>query len=179
MKPKGKTDEDEKDRRRFARIERKALAAQMAVSCSECCEAGKILSEGVPPLSSAPPLWLMENPWLLEIQPLCADCIEAGARVELCVEGGTQHKFWTVENRVICQDCGGDYDDPEIDTASTKLTRMRLEGTMAAREAEIGYLVPRMATLPSGLALSALTTRLKRLREDRDWTARRLEEKSR
>jgi hypothetical protein len=34
--------EDEKDRRRFARIERRELAAQLAVECRECGEAGKI-----------------------------------------------------------------------------------------------------------------------------------------
>lgn len=167
--------EDEKDRRRFARIGRMALAAQMAVECVECGEAGKISSQGVPPLTSAPPLWIVENEWLLESFPFCADCIEAGARLELCFEGGTQHKFCQVGDHMICPDCRGDCEDPKIGSASTELIRMRLEGAMVAREAEIGLLVLRMATVTlDGPELAATTTRLERLREDRDWTARRL-----
>jgi hypothetical protein len=172
--------EDEKDRRRFARIERRELAAQLAVECRECGEAGKILREGVPPLPSAPPLWIAENEWLLEDYALCAECIEAGARVALCFECGTQHQFWKVGDRTICPDCGGDCDDLGIDSGSAPLVRMRLEGAMVAREAEIGLLVMRMATATlDGPELAATTTRLERLREDRDWTARRLAEESR
>jgi hypothetical protein len=91
----------------------------------------------------------------------------------LCFEGGTQHQFWKVGDHMICPDCGGDCDDPGISEASTALVRMRLEARMAAREAEIGYLVPRMATL-DGPELTATMTRIERLREDRDWIARRL-----
>jgi hypothetical protein len=175
MKAKREMSEDEKDRRHVARIERKALAAQMAVECVECGEAGKISNQGVPTLPSAPPLWIVENEWLLQTNPLCSDCVEDGARVALCSEGGTLHQFWEIGDRVICLDCGGDCDDPEIGTASTELIRMRLEGAMVAREAEIGLLVMRMATATlDGPELAATTTHLERLREDRDWTARRL-----
>jgi hypothetical protein len=176
MKARRKMSKDEKDRRYMARIERKALAAQMAVCCSSCGKAGKILSRGVPPLLSAPPLWLMENPWLLEIEPLCAGCIEAGARVEMCFEGGNlHHNMWQRTGGRLdgCADCGHDESEDER-FPDEALIHARLEGAVAAREAEIGYLVRRMATLPSGLVLSALTTRLERLRVDRDWTARRL-----
>lgn len=180
MEARRKMDEDEKDRRYVARIERKALAARMAVRCGECGEAGKILSEGVPHLASPPPLWAVENEWLLQTNPLCSDCVEDGARVALCSEGGTLHQFWEIGDRVARLDCGGDCDDPEIGTASTELIRMRLEGAMVAREAEIGLLVRRMATATlDERELAATTTRLERLRVDLDWTARRLAEESR
>jgi hypothetical protein len=115
MKTKRKMDEDEKDRRMVARINRMELAAKKAVRCSACGEAGKILWNGdQPPLASPPPLSLVENPWLLECYPLCVDCIEAGERIELCFEGrGRLHNFWPVAGRAICLDCGEPDDERE------------------------------------------------------------------
>lgn len=181
MKARRKMSKEEKDRRYMARIERKALAAQMAVCCSSCDEAGKILNTGVPTLRSAPPLWVVENEWLLDCHPLCAKCIVMGERVELCFEGGTMHRFSKIWHWVVCLDCGRWQDGPDgVDTASTALVRMRLEAAMAAREAEIGVLVRRTASRTlNDPELGAMTTRIERLREDRDWVARRLEGESR
>ena len=165
-----RTNKADKEEARWRRIEEKALAAQLAVECVECGEAGKILSQGVPPLTSAPPLWLVENEWLLEANPLCANCIAAGARIELCFEGGTQHKFCQVGDHMICPDCGGDCDDPGISEASTALVQMRMEGAMAAREAEIAKLVEWMdADVLSGPERDATAQRIKHLGADLRW----------
>jgi hypothetical protein len=98
----------------------------------------------------------------------------------MCFEGGNlHHNMWqqTGGRRDVCADCGHDESENEA-FPDEVLIHARLEGAVAAREAEIGYLVRRMATLTSELALSALTMRLKGLRVDRDWTARRLAEQS-
>ena len=156
------------------RLLRKIQAARLAVGCASCGETGKVFRQDELSMSSSQPLWLVENAWLLEFSPLCSDCINDGERIELCCEGGTAHRFQEVGNRVICMDCGGDCDDPDI-TPSTELVRMRLEAAMAAREAEIGQMVGRTATL-SEPERAAAATRLERLREDRDWIARRLKD---
>jgi hypothetical protein len=182
MKAKRKLTEREKGRRRMAIFERRAHAAQLEVKCSHCGAAGKILSDHVPPLRSALPLWLVGNDWLVQNYPLCADCIENGARAPVCVEGDTYTH--TVAERagdahMICVDCGHDCDNEKEGGEGwpdEAIIRGRLEEAVAAREAAIEYLVEYLPTLSSGPALGVLTTRLQRLIEDRDWTARRLAE---
>jgi hypothetical protein len=167
--------EEEKEEAAYRRSEQRAHAAQLAEKCSECGEAGKLPYSGVPALNSSPPLWLVENSWLVDEQPLCSDCIEAGARVSLCFEGGSLHQFWEVAGRTVCRDCGGDCDDRNLGAGEPVLERTRLEGAMCAREAEIGSIVRRMAIeTPPEPELTALTNYLGRLREDRDWVAGQL-----
>ena len=183
MKARRKMSEEEKDRRYVARIERKMLAAQMAVCCSSCGEAGKILREGVPPLTFAPPPWVVENEWLLECHPLCADCIEKGERIELCFEGGSLHNFWEVAGHVTCLDCGKPDDErenetPAMDQVMGALECARLKSASAARAAEIAELAEWMdADVLSGPERDATAQRIKHLGADLRWRERRLAEK--
>lgn len=175
--------EDEKDRRRFARIERKMLAEQRAVCCSACGEAGKILWSGdQPPLTSAPPLWLVEHPWLLEVHPLCVQCIETHKRAELCFEGGDIHDFWELEGRRACIDCGmGEECENETPAMVDRLTLVcaRLKSAVAARAAEIRILAEWIdADVLSGPERDATAQRIKHLGADLRWRERRLAEES-
>jgi hypothetical protein len=185
MKAKRKISEDEKDRRNMVRIERKMLAAQMAVSCNECGEAGKILWNHEcgeqPPLTSAPPLWLVEHPWLLEVHPLCVQCIETHKRAELCFEGGDIHDFWELEGRRACIDCGMgegcENETPAMDRLV--LVCARLKSAIAARAAEIRGLAEWMdADVLSGPERDAIAQRIKHLGADLRWRERRLAEES-
>jgi hypothetical protein len=175
--------EEAKEEARYRRMEQRAHAAQLEVRCSACGEAGKILSDNVPPLHSAPPLWLVGNEWLMDAHPLCAECIEKGARAELCFEGDNLHHTYLGMNGV-CVDCGHDDEtektgeDDSFGWPDKALIQGRLEEAVAAREAAIEYLVEYLPTLPSGPTLSVLTTRLQRLCEDRNWTADRLKGRS-
>jgi hypothetical protein len=184
MKAKRKMSEDEKDRRNMARIERKMLAAQMAVRCSACGEAGKILWSGdQPPVNSAPPLWLVEHSWLLEDHPLCVQCIETDKRAELCFEGGDIHDFWELAGRVACIDCGWDGEErenetPTMDQVAGFLECARLKSAIAARAAEIEELADWIdADVLSGPERDATAQRIKHLGADLRWRARRLAEK--
>jgi len=185
MKAKRKLTEREKGRRRMAIFERRAHAAQLEVKCSHCGEAGKILSDHVPHLRSRPPLWLVANEWLIQCFPLCADCIESGARAPVCVEGGNlSHNVAerAGDGHEVCVDCGHDCDDEKEGDEGwpdEAIIRGRLEEAVASREAAIEYLVEYLPTLSTGPALGVLTTRLQRLIEDRDWTVRRLADQRR
>jgi hypothetical protein len=185
VKTRRKLTDEEKVRRRVVLCERKTRAAQLEVKCSHCGEQGKILHEQVPPLRSALPLWLVGNDWLIQDYPLCADCIENGARAAVCVEGNNlRHNVAerAGDGHEVCIDCGHDCDDEKEGDAGwpdEAIIRGRLEEAVASREAAIEYLVEYLPTLSSGPALRVLTTRLQRLIEDRDWTVRRLADQRR
>jgi hypothetical protein len=186
MKARRKMSEEEKDRRLMARCDRKMLAAQRAVCCSACGEAGKILWNHEcgeqPPLTSAPPLWLVEHSWLLEVRPLCFQCIETHKRAELCFEGGDLHDFWELEGRRACIDCGmGEECENETPAMVDRLALVcaRLKSAIAARAAEIRELAEWMdADVLSGPGRDATAQRIKHLRADLRWRERRLAEES-
>jgi hypothetical protein len=181
-----RTNKANKEEARWRRIEEKALAAQMAVCCSACGEAGKILWNhecGVqPPLTSAPPLWLVEHSWLLEVRPLCVQCIETHKRAELCFEGGDLHDFWELEGRRACIDCGmGEECENETPAMVDRLVLVcaRLKSAIAARAAEIRELAEWMdADVLSGPGRDATAQRIKHLGADLRWRERRLAEES-
>jgi hypothetical protein len=129
-----------------------------------------------------PPLWIVENEWLLQYGALCPDCIEAGKRIELCFEGyGSPHNFWDFGDddprSATCLDCGWNDDLRRKPTAieMNDLTRTLFEETIAAREAAIVVLVRRLELL-SGPPRNATALRLARLREDLAWRVMRLNE---
>lgn len=173
--------EEEKEEAAYRRSEQRARAAQLAEKCSACGKAGKIPYSGVPDLSSPPPLWLVENPWLVDDEPLCPDCIEAGARVPLCFEGGSLHQFWEVAGRTVCLDCGWDDErEPGIleeDFVMGAFECARLKGTIRARAGEIEELTEWLDLLTER-ERKITAQRIKLLCADLRWRERRVAEES-
>jgi hypothetical protein len=146
-------------------------SVRTVMKCGHCYKARRISSDDAPSWSSPPPLWLLENLWLLKSYSLCQKCIEKGARIEVCSEGGWAHQFQKVAGRVVCLDCGRskreieDWSDEGVGFMKT-LGLMRSQGTIAARETEIRVLREQLEGLVAGPIRDALVMRMKRLDKD-------------
>lgn len=72
--------------------------------------------------------------------PLGARCIEADERIPLCFEasGVGPHRLRDFGDASVCIDCGCDAYNHNKEPSFANLTRLRLEGTIAALVAEMG-----------------------------------------
>jgi hypothetical protein len=151
--------------------------------CDYCRKGTRIRDVKTVSWSSPPPLWLTENPWLLENYSRCRECIEKGVRIEGCAEGGWVHQLHHVAGKDVCLDCGRT--EPETDDWShewshegvgfrSTLGIMLLQATIAARETERRILGELLDGLVAGPIREALVVRMKRLDKDLDERVRRV-----
>jgi hypothetical protein len=84
-------------------------SARTVVKCGRCYKARRITSEKAPFWSSPPPLWLLENLWLLKSYSLCQKCIDHNVRRRRLGAGGCGlREVASARNRASVEtDCAG------------------------------------------------------------------------
>jgi hypothetical protein len=144
-----------------------------------CCICGR---EPDRPPQIDPPMWLLENPWLMNDSPVCDECVAKGERAVVCWEGGGLHCFegTTAELKEVCLDCGygiariGTGDNP-TDEQMNALALLRSKARMTARKAEV-LVIERGIDRVGGFPKWALQRRLMHLEQDLTWYERHLAE---